>query len=154
MGILNNDLDYISHKDYNIHMILKIHTDGGSKGNPGPSAIGVIFYNGSQELFTYREDIGIATNNIAEYTAIIRALELVKNNKSQITNEPIEKIEFYSDSTLMVNQLKGLFKIKHANMVELVAKVRQLVKDNNIPATFTYVPREQNKKADALVNNM
>lgn len=136
-------------------MILKIHTDGGSKGNPGPSAIGVVFYIDNKEVFTYREDIGTATNNIAEYTAVIRALQKIKSKEFEITkSERIEKIEFYSDSTLMVNQLKGLFKVKHANMIELIAHVRGLIEDLNIAVTFTYVPREQNKKADALVNNI
>ncbi|HLL60435.1 MAG TPA: ribonuclease HI family protein [Candidatus Nitrosocosmicus sp.] len=135
-------------------MILKIHTDGGSKGNPGPSAIGVVFYIDEKEIFTYREDIGIATNNIAEYTAVIRALQKIKNCELRITNEDIEKIEFYSDSNLMVSQLNGLFKIKHDNMIRLIAEIRKLIAEIGKPITFTYVPREKNKKADELVNNI
>jgi ribonuclease HI len=133
-------------------MFLIIHTDGGSKGNPGPSAIGVVFYIDGKEVFTYREDIGIATNNIAEYTAVIRAFE--KCSDFLHKNPEVSKIELYSDSTLVVNQLKGLYKIKEAHIGNLILKVKNLEKVLNIPISYNLVPREKNKRADELVNNI
>lgn len=62
-------------------MVLQIYTDGGSKGNPGPASIGVAFFLGGKKIETYREDIGHATNNEAEYTALVRALERVLSRK-------------------------------------------------------------------------
>lgn len=133
-------------------MLLKIHTDGGSKGNPGPSAIGVVFYLENKEVFVYREDIGIATNNIAEYTAVIRAYE--KLNDFLPSHKEIKAIEFYSDSSLVVNQLKGLFKIKEEHIGKLILKVKNYEHQINIPLSYHLVPREKNKRADELVNNL
>jgi ribonuclease HI len=140
----NNLIKYI--------MLLTIHTDGGSKGNPGPSAIGVVFYCDGHEVFTYREDIGIATNNIAEYTAVIRAFE--KSLEYIKTHPEITEIQLYSDSSLVVNQLKGLFKIKEAHIGSLILKVKNLEKTLQLPISYFLVPREKNKKADELVNNI
>lgn len=131
------------------HMVIKVFTDGGSKGNPGPSSIGMVFYSDGKKVFHHHESIGVATNNDAEYTALIRALEiLIRDFKKQ---NP-EKIEFYSDSTLMVNQVRGLFKVKNGKIKEYILKIRVLEQDLGLPTTYTYVPREQNKEADLLVN--
>lgn len=127
--------------------MLEIYTDGGSKGNPGPSAIGLVFYIDGKEVFRYREDIGITTNNIAEYTALTRALEFVIKNQYNIN-----KIICYADSQLLVNQLNGLYKIKNQNLMNLVFSIRALEKEINIPTYFKHVPREKNVLADALVN--
>lgn len=130
-------------------MILKIFTDGGSKGNPGPSSIGMVFYIDGKRVFTYREDIGIGTNNRAEYMAVIRALEQVKSQKSKIKN--ILRIEFYSDSRLLVNQVKGLFKVKNAAIREYIFKIRMLEQEIGLPISYHLIPREQNTVADDLV---
>lgn len=134
-------------------MILKIFTDGGSKGNPGPSSIGMVFYRDGKKVFSYRADIGIGTNNRAEYMAVIGALEKlkVKNEKAIITNE-IEKIEVYSDSRLLVNQLKGLFKVKNASIREYILKIKLLEREIGLPISYHLIPREQNTIADGLVN--
>lgn len=131
-------------------MILKIFTDGGSKGNPGPSSIGMVFYLNGKKVFHHHESIGMATNNDAEYTALIRALEFIIKDYIQ---KGLEKIEFYSDSSLMVNQVNGLFKVKNGKIKEYVLKIRILERQVEIPITYTYVPREQNKEADLLVNS-
>ena len=134
-------------------MILKIFTDGGSKGNPGPSSIGVVGYSDGKKVFEIGKSIGIATNNDAEYQALIAALELVKlrtTNHERRTN----KIEFYSDSRLMVNQVKGLFKIKNGKIKEYMLKIRSLEQEINLPMSYNYVPREQNQEADKLVNSV
>ncbi len=139
-------------------MILQIYTDGGSKGNPGPSSIGGVFYLDRKRIFDFKKSIGIATNNDAEYHALIRALEII-NPKSQVPNkfqiqnfQMIKKIEFYSDSRLMVNQVKGLFKVKNGKIKEYVFKIRSLEQEIKIPIFYYLVPREQNQEADRLVN--
>ena len=138
-------------------MILKVFTDGGSKGNPGPSSIGGVGYINGKKIFEFKKSIGVATNNDAEYQALIKALEII-NPKSQIINKlkilNFKKIEFYSDSRLMVNQVKGLFKIKNGRIREYVLKIRGLEREVNLPITYSYVPREQNVEADKLVNEI
>lgn len=128
-------------------MILKIFTDGGSKGNPGPSSIGGVGYIDGEKIFEFKKSIGIATNNDAEYQALIEALSKVTSYKSQVT-----RIEFNSDSRLMVNQVKGLFKVNISRIREYILKIRGLEQEINLPITYQYVPREQNVEADTLVN--
>ena len=132
-------------------MTLEIYTDGGSRGNPGPAAIGIVFFCGEKQIKTYREDIGTATNNIAEYTAVIKALEMVKDIKRQMTS--IENIKIYSDSNLLTNQLMGKFKVKNAKIREFILKIRILEQENDLPVIYNYIPRERNTIADDLVNN-
>ena len=134
-------------------MKLQIFTDGGSKGNPGPAAIGIVCYDPNRhELFRYRKDIGIATNNVAEYTAVITALEMVRE-RMQSLPEALERVDFYSDSQLLVKQLNGEYKVKKGHIQEFVLKIRLLEADVNVPIYFHYIPRAQNKLADALVND-
>jgi ribonuclease HI len=132
-------------------MTLKIYTDGGAKGNPGPASVGMVFYLDGKEIFRYREDIGITTNNIAEYTAVIKALEKTKslntNYKLRIT-----KIAFYSDSRLLVNQVNGLFKVKNSKIREFIMKIRILEQEIKLPISYHLIPREENRVADRLVN--
>ncbi|MCL4364020.1 ribonuclease HI family protein [Patescibacteria group bacterium] len=136
-------------------MVLKIYTDGGSKGNPGPASIGIVFYLGNQTIFRHKESIGIATNNDAEYTALIRALENIKSQiKNLKTPSPISKLEFYSDSRLMVNQVNGLFKVKNGKIKEYVLRIRTLEQEVNLPISYQNIPREQNVEADRLVNEV
>jgi ribonuclease HI len=131
-------------------MILQIYTDGGSKGNPGPAAIGIVYYQNNKEVFKYREDIGVATNNDAEYRAVITALTKLKSKLPDFKD--IKRIEFYLDSSLVVNQLNGLFKVKEARMRDYIFKIRILEQEINLPISYAYIPREKNTVADALVN--
>ncbi|MBI2051352.1 ribonuclease HI family protein [Candidatus Roizmanbacteria bacterium] len=132
-------------------MVLKVYTDGGSRGNPGPAAIGVAFYIGVEPIFTYREDIGIATNNDAEYTALIRALEKIKEQREKIKDA--EKIEVRSDSSLIINQVRGFFKVKQGKIKEYIFKIRTLEQEIGLPVSYHLIPREENRVADALVKN-
>ena len=134
-------------------MILKVYADGGSKGNPGPSSIGGIGYLGGKKIFDFKKSIGIATNNDAEYQALIKALELVKLPPTTYPLQP-KKVEFYSDSRLMVNQVKGLFKVKNGRIREYILKIRSLEQEINLPISYNYIPREENKEADKLVNTV
>lgn len=141
-------------------MILKIFTDGGSKGNPGPSSIGGIGYLDGKKIFEFKKAIGTATNNDAEYQALINALEIINPksqnpNKIQISNfQKIKQIQFFSDSRLIVNQVKGLFKVKNGKIKEYMLVIRGLEQEINLPIVYHYVPREQNVEADLLVNSV
>jgi len=136
-------------------MVFKVFTDGGSKGNPGPSSIGGVGYINDKKIFEFKKAIGIATNNDAEYQALIEALINIKNQKSDIKmTYKILKIEFNSDSRLMVNQVKGLFKIKNGRIREYILKIKGLEQEVGLPITYNYVPREQNVEADLLVNSV
>ncbi|MBT8240245.1 MAG: ribonuclease HI family protein [Acidimicrobiia bacterium] len=125
-----------------------IYTDGASRGNPGPSSIGAAVYfegpDGLEEVATISEPIGHTTNNVAEYKAVVAALELVG------VFEPTEVI-VRADSQLLVRQLDGEYRVKSPNLKPLFAEVRQLVE--NLPTVeFEHVRRELNTRADALAN--
>lgn len=140
-------------------MLLKIFCDGGARGNPGPAAIGFIVTDPTDHpLHQHSEVIGSTTNNVAEYRAVISALEWLLKNKS-IFNLPARPLawslftlNFYLDSTLVVNQLNGLFKIKQAHLRDLLIQVRSLEQSLQLPITYTVIPRSHNAQADALVN--
>lgn len=125
-----------------------VHTDGGARGNPGPAAVGVVIETDSRKLITeFGKQIGETTNNVAEYRAVIEALKKVKK-------EGQEKLEihFFLDSNLVVQQLNGVFKVKDANLRTLFFDVRVLEQEVGGVVTYTYIPREQNRRADFLVN--
>ncbi|MEK7109804.1 MAG: ribonuclease HI family protein, partial [Patescibacteria group bacterium] len=128
-------------------MILKVFTDGGSKGNPGPASIGGVGYLNGEKIFDFKKSIGIATNNDAEYQALIHALEII-SPKSQITNKfkiinfkEINEIKFYSDSRLMVNQVNGLFKVKNGKIKEYIFKIRSLEQEIKLLIIYHLIPR-------------
>lgn len=132
--------------------VLQINTDGGSRGNPGPAAVGVYATSQDKEVFTISKRIGETTNNVAEYTAVILALKKVLEDKV-VSN----KIKFVLDSELIVKQITGKYKVKLPHLAELKQQVIDLVsqgREQNIIhlMTFTHVLREQNKNADKLVN--
>jgi ribonuclease HI len=129
---------------------LTVFTDGGSKGNPGPASIGGVFYLDKKKILDFHLKIGIATNNDAEYQAMIKALSLIKEKKYQFGE--IEKINFYSDSQLMVSQINGFYKVKSGKIKEYIFKIRQLEMEIGIPIVYHLVPREKNKEADKMVN--
>ena len=133
-------------------MVLQIYTDGGSKGNPGQASIGVAYFIDGVKIDTYREDIGHATNNEAEYTALVRALEIVQSRKVHKVHN-VDKIQVFSDSRLMVNQVNGIFKVKEARLRDFVFKIRALEAEIGLPISYKDIPREQNTVADDLVNN-
>jgi len=105
------------------------------------------------KVFDFKKSIGIATNNDAEYQALIHALELIKLQTTNYNLQP-KKIEFYSDSRLMINQVKGFFKVKNGRIREYILKIRGLEQEVNLPITYNYVPREENVEADLLVNSV
>jgi len=124
---------------------LIIYTDGGARGNPGPSGIGAIIYDENRnKLAEISEFIGKATNNQAEYKAVIAALEKAKELGG-------EELEFYLDSELVVKQLKREYKVKHPDLAPLFLKIYNLEMGFK-KISFKHVPREMNTEADVLVN--
>lgn len=123
-----------------------VFTDGGSRNNPGEAGIGAVAYKGSEKLFELSEYLGVQTNNFAEYTGVIRALESLVERGLQK-----EDIEIRMDSKLVVEQVQGNWKIKEPTLKSLAARVRELVTQFKTVA-FTHIPREENKEADALAN--
>lgn len=135
-------------------MIISIYTDGGSSGNPGPAASAFVILRGNQELKRHAEAIGATTNNVAEYTAFILALQSLKGLVQQPEYQGITKIELFSDSLLMVRQLQGVYKIKEVHIRDLIVKIRDLESAIDRPFTYTHIPREKNKVADGLVREI
>ena len=125
---------------------IKIYTDGASRGNPGPSAFAFIFVDEfGRILKEYSEYAGIGTNNETEYKALISALRAAK----QFSNE----VECFSDSMLIVNQMRGIWRIKHPNMKPLWREAAAL-KDTFQSISFSHVPRTNTyiQKVDELAN--
>lgn len=126
-------------------MKLIINTDGGSRGNPGPAAIGVVIKDSSGKILKKEKRcIGETTNNQAEYQALIHGLEHSKELGGT-------ELEFLLDSELVVKQMKGEYKVKDAGLAQQFLKAHNLMTQFK-KVTFKHVRREMNKEADALVN--
>lgn len=131
---------------------LSIYTDGGARGNPGPAAIG-FFIKDNHKLILKKSGqfIGRATNNTAEYLAVIAAMNWIIKNKKKLNPKP-NYLQFFSDSLLMVNQLKGIYKIKNDNLRNLAIKIKSLERLLKLEIKYSYIPREKNTEADNLLN--
>ncbi|MCA9406963.1 MAG: ribonuclease HI family protein [Candidatus Omnitrophica bacterium] len=127
---------------------IKVHTDGASRGNPGDAAIGIAVYDEyGNTIATYNEYIGKQTNNYSEYSALVKSLELLHNVEINY-----DKIEFYSDSELMVNQLTGKYIIRNERLRDLSLKFKEEIRILGKPFEIFHVSREDNKDADKLAN--
>jgi ribonuclease HI len=124
---------------------LTAYTDGASSGNPGPASIGAVIQDGGGKVIArISRRIGHATNNQAEYRAIIAALE-------EALRLGAEEVDIKSDSELVVKQLNGRYRVKKATLRPLYQKVVQLT--GSLGAfSIAYIPREQNGEADRLAN--
>ena len=123
---------------------LKIFTDGGARGNPGPSGIGYVIYSGSEKIKEGARFIGVATNNQAEYKAVVAAINQAKELEAK-------ELEFFLDSELVVKQLNREYRVKDKNLAPLFVSVYNAALGFR-KVTFKHIPREQNKEADALAN--
>ena len=128
-----------------------IYTDGGSRGNPGPAGVGVVISTGQGKVLKeYSSDIGVRTNNEAEYEAIILALSKVKHLFGKEKTKNLE-IEVRTDSQLVARQLKGEYKLNEEKLFPLFIKIWNL-KTELGKISFVEIPREKNKEADRLAN--
>jgi ribonuclease HI len=122
-----------------------IYTDGGARGNPGPAGIGVAVYNEQKELVReYSDFLGIATNNQAEYQAVILALK-------KAADLGAAELHFHLDSELVVKQLRGEYKVKNKDLASLFLQIHNLSL-NFKKISYTHVRREFNQEADRLAN--
>jgi ribonuclease HI len=124
---------------------LVLHVDGGARGNPGPAAIGVVISaEDGRVIDQLAETIGIATNNVAEYMAVLRALQRARELGA-------DELEIVGDSQLIARQLTGAYKVKHPAMKPLHSRAVAMLESFG-RWTIRTVPRERNAGADALVN--
>ncbi len=126
---------------------IQLYGDGGSRGNPGPSASGYVLMDMNNNVIeTNGEYLSITTNNQAEYHSLRLGLERAKQLGAEI-------VHVYMDSMLVINQMKGIFKVKNKELLVVYQIVKDLTQ-NFKKVNFTHVPRELNKLADAEVNRI
>lgn len=124
---------------------VKLYSDGGSRGNPGPSASGYVLLSDKDELIEQKGVyLGVTTNNVAEYQALKLGLEAA-------LAAGVHRVSSYMDSMLVVNQMKGIFKVKNRDLWPIHDSIKQLLPRFD-EVSFTHVPRELNKLADKQVN--
>ncbi|HZO78008.1 MAG TPA: ribonuclease HI family protein [Solirubrobacteraceae bacterium] len=125
-------------------MKLVVNVDGGARGNPGPAGIGAVVSNADGDVLQeIAERIGVATNNVAEYRALLRGIEAALALGA-------DELAIIGDSELVARQLTGAYRVKHAALKPLHAEVLRAL--NGVRWTIRTVPRAQNSRADALVN--
>ena len=129
-------------------MHLIIYTDGGARGNPGPAGSGAAIYrakgDGEELVEEFGKYIGEATNNVAEYTALLFAIRRARELEAT-------SVDFMMDSELIVKQMRREYKVKEPSLATLFTKVwNETIHFKKV--TFTHIPREKNKAADKMVN--
>ena len=123
-----------------------LYFDGCSKGNPGPAGSGAIIKNETNHtdiIWSGSENIGISTNNVAEYKGLILGLKHCSEGKYLIKG----------DSMLIINQMNGNYKVNSPHLLILYNEAKQIIKENKLDVTFHYIPRAENKEADQLAND-
>lgn len=125
---------------------LLIEADGGSRGNPGQAGSGSVVIDPAtgEVLAEIGRYLGVVSNNVAEYTALIEGV------RRALAIDPDAELHIRMDSKLVVEQMSGRWKIKHPDMAELAAIARELL--TGTPVRFEWIPRERNKRADAAAN--
>lgn len=144
-SILDEDKQQIQTDAKKTTKIVKLYTDGGSRGNPGPSASGYALLADNNEIIeSAGEYLGVTTNNQAEYQALKLGLAAARRYGAR-------EVKVYMDSMLVVNQMKGIFKVKNRDLWPIHDSIKQSLSDF-AKVTFTHVPRELNKLADSEAN--
>lgn len=144
----NNTVDVVENNDENItsdFKEVKLYADGGSRGNPGPSALGYAVMDMAENIVVKKGTyLGVTTNNQAEYQALKSGLEEARHMGAQT-------VHVYMDSLLVVNQMLGIFKVRNRDLWPIHAAIKELAAGFK-KVTYTHVPRNLNKIADAAVN--
>lgn len=124
-----------------------LYCDGGSRGNPGPSASGFVLYDGASQIIAENGlFLGVTTNNQAEYQSLKLGME-------EALKRGVTELDVHMDSLLVVNQMNGSFKVKNRDLVEINKSVKELAgKFSRV--RISHVPRERNRRADAMVNKV
>ena len=137
---------------YTSRMHFTLYADGGARGNPGPAGSGaVVFDAAGKRVVEVSDHLGHATNNIAEYEAVLRGLTKLKDAYAEGFFKHIPVL-VRMDSKLVIEQLKGAYKVKHPNLVPRYLELRNLIARHFPLITFEHVRREFNKDADLLAN--
>jgi ribonuclease HI len=133
-------------------IFFNLYTDGGARGNPGPAGCGAVLFDHNKKALTEKSlFIGKATNNFAEYTALIIGLDMARE---YFMKENISPHYLYAhlDSELVQKQLCGLYKVKHKDMIPLFLRVKECEKKCSFPIEYKHIPRKENSYADSLAN--
>lgn len=128
--------------------IIKIFCDGGSRGNPGPAAAAFVVEDGGKVIAKGSKFLGVATNNVAEYSAVVLALSWLENNS--VKND--QNVVIILDSELVSKQMSGLFKIKNENLRSYFLSAKKIERKIGAKVTYETVRRTKNILADHLVN--
>lgn len=123
---------------------IRLYTDGGARGNPGPAGAGFVLYRGTEQIAEGARYLGEATNNQAEYAALIDGLKKVAALGER-------NVDVYMDSELIVNQMRRTYRVKDAALGKLFIQAWNIVQGLG-RVTFSHIPREENSEADRLVN--
>lgn len=130
-------------------MKVTAYTDGASRGNPGEAAIGIVIKDETGTvLHQHKRYLGKATNNIAEYTALLECVQLIASSETFHCTELV----VLTDSELMAKQMNGLYKVKDPGMKEMYTKVKSALVSAPFTFSIRHIPRALNKEADALAN--
>jgi ribonuclease HI len=130
---------------------INIYTDGGSRGNPGPSASAfVVISEKGSEISSGSSYLGDSTNNQAEYSAVLISMNWLKKYVDK--NQEVEEIRYFLDSELVVKQLNGIYRTKDEKLKKIAFQITEVRRNLKPKITFTAIPREKNKQADLLVN--
>lgn len=132
-----------------MNSFIKINTDGGARGNPGPAASAFLVFAADNKLVEGSKFLGKSTNNEAEYQAVLLALEWLETNYKNLDTN---MVRFFLDSELVVKQLNGAYKIKSKNLLPLHLKAKSIIAKLPLKISFSFVYRENNIDADSLVN--
>lgn len=131
---------------------LIMHSDGGSRGNPGNAAYGVAFLVNGEVIHEITGFMGTATNNEAEYSGLVSGLVEVQRFSEVFPDLQVSHLTVKLDSQLVVNQVNGLWKIKEPRLQDFALKARNILRELPFPSKLMYVPRAENAVADLLVN--
>jgi ribonuclease HI len=126
---------------------ITINTDGGSRGNPGPSAYAFVVKKDNEIIYTENGYLGVSTNNQAEYMGVLSAMKWLTKERTNYSH-----VTFILDSELVARQLSGVYKIKDDKLKLLAIDIKKLEKESGLSISYVSVPRAENKEADKMVN--
>lgn len=127
----------------------EIYCDGGARGNPGPAAGAFVVYHNKELIYKSSFYLGETTNNIAEYSAVLKAWQWIKDN-----SEKSLLINFFLDSELVVKQLNNLYRVKNQNLKKYFDDIKILENTISAPAKYHHIYRHHNSLADKLLNKV
>lgn len=133
-------------------MHFTLYADGGARGNPGPAGAGaVVFDDSGKRIVEVADYLGVATNNVAEYEAVLRGLVALKDAYPEGYFKHAQ-VTVKMDSKLVIEQMKGAYRVKHPNLIPRHMEIKNLLTRHFSKVEFMHVPRAQNADADALAN--